>query len=69
MAVIAGEITTTGYADLPHVVRETIREIGYTSSDMGFDADTCAVISSIDHQSPRHRPGRAARRSRRPGRR
>ena len=52
MAVIAGEITTTGYADLPHVVRETIREIGYTSSDMGFDADTCAVISSIDHQSP-----------------
>ena len=52
MAVIAGEISTTGYADLPHVVRETIREIGYTSSDMGFDADTCAVISSIDHQSP-----------------
>ena len=52
MAVIAGEITTTGYADLPHVVRETIREIGYTSSDMGFDANTCAVISSIDHQSP-----------------
>ena len=47
MAVIAGEITTTGYADLPHVVRETIREIGYTSSDMGFDADTCAVISGL----------------------
>ena len=52
MAVIAGEISTIGYADLPHVVRETIRKIGYTSSDMGFDADTCAVISSIDHQSP-----------------
>ena len=52
MAVIAGEITTKGYADLPKVVRQTIREIGYTSSDMGFDADTCAVISSIDHQSP-----------------
>ena len=52
MAVIAGEISTKGYADLPHVVRETIRNIGYTSSDMGFDADTCAVLSSIDHQSP-----------------
>ena len=52
MAVIAGEITTKGYADLPGVVRRTIRNIGYTSSDMGFDAETCAVISSIDHQSP-----------------
>jgi len=52
MAVIAGEITTKGYADLPQVVRETIREIGYTSSAMGFDCDTCAVISSIDKQSP-----------------
>ncbi len=52
MAVIAGEISTTGYADFPTVVRDTIREIGYTSSDMGFDADTCAVISSIDKQSP-----------------
>ena len=52
MAVIAGEISTTGYADLPAVVRETIRDIGYTGSDMGFDWQTCAVISSIDHQSP-----------------
>ena len=52
MAVIAGEISTSGYADFPTVVRDTIREIGYTSSDMGFDADTCAVISSIDKQSP-----------------
>ncbi|MEZ6853289.1 methionine adenosyltransferase [Halodesulfovibrio aestuarii] len=52
MAVIAGEISTTGYADFPTVVRDTIREIGYTSSDMGFDADTCAVLSSIDKQSP-----------------
>ncbi|MFV0350244.1 MAG: methionine adenosyltransferase, partial [Halodesulfovibrio sp.] len=52
MAVIAGEITTKGYADLPQVVRDTIREIGYTSSAMGFDCDTCAVISSIDKQSP-----------------
>ena len=52
MAVIAGEITTRGYADLPHVVRETIRNIGYNSSDMGFDWQTCAVLSSIDKQSP-----------------
>lgn len=52
MAVIAGEISTRGYADLPGVVRDTIRNIGYTSSEMGFDAQTCAVISSIDKQSP-----------------
>ena len=52
MAVIAGEISTIGYADLPAVVRETIRKIGYDSSDMGFDWQTCAVISSIDRQSP-----------------
>jgi S-adenosylmethionine synthetase len=52
MAVIAGEITTQGYADLPSVVRQTIKEIGYNSSEMGFDWQTCAVISSIDHQSP-----------------
>ncbi len=52
MAVIAGEISTRGYADLPSVVRETIRNIGYTSSEMGFDAQTCSVISSIDKQSP-----------------
>ena len=52
MAVIAGEITTTAYVDIPSLVRETIREIGYTSSDMGFDADSCAVLVSIDKQSP-----------------
>ena len=52
MAVIAGEITTQGYADLPSVVRQTIKEIGYNSSEMGFDWQTCAVISSIDRQSP-----------------
>jgi S-adenosylmethionine synthetase len=52
LAMIAGEITTKGYADLPAIVRETIREIGYTSSAMGFDADTCAVMSTIDKQSP-----------------
>ncbi len=52
MAFIAGEITTKGYADLPQVVRESIKHIGYDSSDMGFDWETCAVISSIDKQSP-----------------
>jgi S-adenosylmethionine synthetase len=52
MAVIAGEISTAGYADLPGVVRETIKNIGYNSSDIGFDWQTCAVLSSIDKQSP-----------------
>lgn len=52
MAFIAGEITTTAYADLPTIVRSTIKRIGYDSSDMGFDWQTCAVMSSIDKQSP-----------------
>jgi S-adenosylmethionine synthetase len=52
MAFIAGEITTKAYADLPDIVRGTIKRIGYNSSDMGFDWQTCAVISSIDKQSP-----------------
>ena len=52
MAVIAGEITTEAYVELPEVVRETIKDIGYSNSSMGFDWETCAVISSIDKQSP-----------------
>ena len=52
MAFIAGEITTDCYVDMPQVVRDTIREIGYHSSQMGFDWQTCAVMTSIDHQSP-----------------
>ena len=52
MAVIAGEITTAAYADLPGIARGAIREIGYNSSEMGFDWQTCAVLSSIDKQSP-----------------
>jgi len=52
MAVIAGEITTSAYVHLPEVVRETIRDIGYHNSSMGFDWETCAVISTIDKQSP-----------------
>jgi len=52
MAFIAGEITTTAYVDFPEVVRETIKDIGYNNSSMGFDWETCAVVSSIDKQSP-----------------
>jgi len=52
LAFIAGEITTEIYVDFPAVVRETIREIGYTRAKFGFDYETCAVISSIDPQSP-----------------
>ena len=52
MAMIAGEITTEAYVDMPSVVRETIRDIGYHNSSMGFDWETCAVISTIDKQSP-----------------
>ncbi|MEZ4267810.1 MAG: methionine adenosyltransferase [Myxococcota bacterium] len=52
MAVIAGEITTTAVIDVPALVRDTIHEIGYSDSSMGFDYKTCAVLSSIDKQSP-----------------
>ena len=48
MAIIAGEITTDCWVDMPHIVRETIREIGYNNSGMGFDFETCAVMTSID---------------------
>jgi S-adenosylmethionine synthetase len=51
MAIIAGEITTSCYVHMPSIVRETIREIGYNNSGMGFDWETCAVITSIDEQS------------------
>jgi len=52
MVVVAGEITTRAQISYSEVVRETIRDIGYTSSDVGFDADTCAVLTAIDRQSP-----------------
>ncbi len=52
MAMIAGEITTTAYVDMPEIVRQTIKEIGYDDSSMGFDCETCAVLTSIDRQSP-----------------
>ncbi len=52
MAIIAGEITTSAWVDMPQIVRDTIQEIGYNSSDMGFDSQSCAVLTSIDKQSP-----------------
>ncbi len=52
MACLAGEITTNTYVDIPELVRNTIRNIGYTHSDYGFDADSCAVLTTIDKQSP-----------------
>ncbi len=52
LAMVAGEITTDTYVEIPEVVRNTIKEIGYNSSSMGFDWQTCSVITSIDHQSP-----------------
>ena len=51
MVVISGEITTAGYADCPDIVRRTVKEIGYDSSEMGFDYASCAVIVSLDKQS------------------
>ncbi len=52
MAFIAGEITTTAVVDFPGIVRNTIKEIGYNDSSMGFDWETCAVVTSLDKQSP-----------------
>lgn len=52
LALVAGEITTKAIVDIPHVVRDTVRSIGYTDATMGFDADTCAVIVTLDKQSP-----------------
>lgn len=52
LVLVGGEITTDCYVDIPRVVRETIRETGYTRAKFGFDCDTCAVLTSIDEQSP-----------------
>ncbi len=52
LAFVAGEITTKGYVEIPDIVRQTIKEIGYTRAKYGFDYETCAVITSIHSQSP-----------------
>ena len=51
LALVGGEITTSGYANIPDIVRHTIKEIGYNDSSMGFDWETCAVLTAIDEQS------------------
>jgi S-adenosylmethionine synthetase len=52
LVVVAGEITTEAWVDIPKIVRETVRQIGYTRAKYGFDAETCGVITAIDTQSP-----------------
>jgi len=52
LAIVAGEITTSCYVDFPKIVRDTIKEVGYTRAKFGFDSETCAVLSSIHEQSP-----------------
>ena len=52
LVVVAGEMTTETYIDIPRIVRETVKEIGYTRAKYGFDAETCGVVVAIDEQSP-----------------
>src|SRR5216117_2122153 len=52
LVVVSGEISTSTYVDIQDVARSTIRKIGYTDADLGFSADSCAVINAIDKQSP-----------------
>src|ERR1044072_5504002 len=52
LVVVAGELTTSTYVDIPRIVRQTINGIGYTRAKYGFDAETCGVMTSIDPQSP-----------------
>lgn len=52
MVMVGGEITTSAWVDIEEITRKTVREIGYTHSDMGFDADSCAILNTIGKQSP-----------------
>lgn len=52
LVFVAGEITTSAWVDIPEIVRQTVRDIGYNDSSMGFDWETCGVLTSIDKQSP-----------------
>jgi len=67
MAIVAGEITTNCYVHIPDIVRQTIKEIGYNDSSMGFDWETCAVITSIDTQSPDIAMGVTAKKGKKQG--
>ena len=67
VAIVAGEITTKAVIDYPTVVRQVIREVGYTDDEVGINADTCAVMVSHRQAEPRHRPGRERRRRERQG--
>ena len=51
-AHVVGEISTSCYVDIPKIIRQTVREIGYTNASYGFDADTCGILVSLDEQSP-----------------
>ena len=51
LVLVAGEITTQSYVDIPKIARKTVHDIGYTDASFGFDSETCSVISSIDEQS------------------
>ena len=51
LVLVMGEITTSAYVDIPAIVRETVKNIGYDSSNLGFDYNTCAVLTAIDEQS------------------
>jgi len=52
VAIVAGEISTRTYVDIPAVVRGTLQRIGYTNANFGIDGNTCAVLTSLDQQSP-----------------
>ncbi len=52
LAFVAGEITTECYVDIPKIVRQTVKDVGYTSADFGYDYETCGVMVAIDEQSP-----------------
>ena len=58
MVLVMGEITTSTYVDIPTIVRKTVREIGYDSSEKGFDCDTCSVITSHTRAVPGYRARR-----------
>jgi len=67
LIVVAGEISTSASLDIPHIARETVRAIGYDDASFGFDCNTCAVMSTLDRQSPDTRRRRSGLRAARSG--